>query len=745
MSLAVPSPPDMEVIEHHRHAAVASSVSGSPGWLDQWLHRPGTATTILVVSLLLTGLAWFATRHFALDDARQRFERRSDEVQGRIERRMASYEALLRGGVALFAAKGEVSRQEWRRYVQTVQPEKRYPGIQGFGMSRLVRPAELEMHELSQRADGFRGYQVRPVGLRELYSAIVYLEPMEQRNLRAIGFDMLSEPTRRAAMERARDSGEAALSGIVTLVQEDGKNMQKGFLLYVPVYRGGALPPTDQARRDLLLGWVYAPFRVTDLMHGILGDDVGSIAFRIHDQADAAGQPAFFDSAAGQVPQTRARGMKAFQRQVPLPLAGRRWTVYYSGSEADSAADTWQSNLVAVAGVSIDLLLYWSIAQLARRKRHVEQEVLLRTAEADRRTAWLDAVSDLSPNATLVFDRSGPDLHRLVFTNPTFSQLFALRPDDLLGLSEEAVNEWLAGLVKDDAAGPPLAWSEGTVVLAGPPVRVLERRMRESGQQRVYYFRDTTRETEVERLKTQFLSTAAHELRTPLASVYGFSELLMNQQVDPAKRQRAVAIVHRQAGVLKHLVDELLDLARLDSRGDADFHRSVFNLHHAVQEAVETMLRPDEAPRVLGAPCDDPLWVQADKAKLRQVVLNLLSNALKYSPADSIVTVGQAVVQHDGRDWARVVVTDQGIGMTEADLARATERFFRADPSGHIPGTGLGLSIAKEIIELHQGRLHIRSRPGEGTEVSLELPMCEAPSGRSQAPASAQREEGVVA
>ena len=87
--------------------------------------------------------------------------------------------------------------------------------------------------------------------------------------------------------------------------------------------------------------------------------------------------------------------------------------------------------------------------------------MLLRTAEADRRTAWLDAVSDLSPNATLVFDRSGQDLHRLVFTNPTFSQLFALRPDDLLGLSEEAVNEWLAGLVKDDAAGPPLAGSAG--------------------------------------------------------------------------------------------------------------------------------------------------------------------------------------------------------------------------------------------------------------------------------------------
>ncbi|EHR70902.1 histidine kinase,histidine kinase,CHASE domain-containing protein [Burkholderiales bacterium JOSHI_001] len=735
-------PPDMEVIEHHRQAAPPPpSGADSLDWLNNWLQRPGTATTILVLSLLLTGLAWLGTRHFAIDDARQRFERRADEVQGRIERRMASYETLLRDGVALFASQGEVTRESWRRYAQMVQPETRYPGIQGFGVSRLLRPSELAAHEAAQRAEGFRSYQVRPAGGRDAYSAIVYLEPLDKRNLRAIGFDMMSEPTRRAAMERARDSGEAALSGIVTLVQEDGKNVQKGFLLYLPVYHGGAMPATLEGRRKLLLGWVYAPFRVTDLMQGILGKDVDSIAFRIRDQADPTGQSAFYDSAAATASKARPGRMKAFERQVQLQLAGRHWAVQFNGSEADSAADTWQSNLVALAGVSTDLLLYWSIAQLARRKRHAEQETELRSAEADRRTAWLDAVSDLSPNATLVFDRTGQDLHRLVFTNPTFSQLFELRPDDLLGLSEEAVNEWLSGLVGEDATAPPLAWSEGTVVLAGPPVRVLERRMRESGQQRVYYFRDTTRETEVERLKTQFLTTAAHELRTPLASVYGFSELLMNDKVDPAKRQRAVAIVHRQAGVLKHLVDELLDLARLDSRRDADFRLGVFNLHHVVREAVESVLRPDQAPRVLIAPCDSPLWVQADMPKMRQVLLNLVSNGLKYSPEDSIVMVRTSVPHSDGRDWARVSVEDQGIGMSPDELARATERFFRADPSGHIPGTGLGLSIAKEIIELHRGRLHIRSRPGEGTAVSVDLPMCDAPSGRHEPEAPAQREE----
>jgi signal transduction histidine kinase len=475
-------------------------------------------------------------------------------------------------------------------------------------------------------------------------------------------------------------------------------------------------------------------------MHGILGEDVSNIAFRIHDGAPAAGKPSFYDSAAASAAQPgRRSAADTFERRVPMVFAGRHWSITYTGHDLESAADTWQSNLVAVAGLSVDLLLYWSIARLARRKRVVEAEVRERTAEAHRRTAWLDAVSDLSPNGVLVFDTDAAGLHRLVFTNPTFSQLFELRPEDLLGLSEDAVNEWLNGLVRPDDTQPPLAQGEGTVVLAGPPVRVLERRMRESGQQRVYYFRDTTRESEVDRLKSEFLTTAAHELRTPLASVYGFSELLMNDRVDPAKRQRAVAIVHRQAGVLKHLVDELLDLARLDSRRGSDFHLSVFNLHQVVQEAVETVLRPDQAPRVLIAPCDEPLWVNADKAKLRQVVLNLVSNALKYSPEEAIVTVGLSLVQHPDGAWARLRVVDQGIGMSPEELGRATERFFRADPSGHIPGTGLGLSIVKDIVDLHQGRMSLRSQRGEGTEVSVELPMCDAPTGRHQAARPAPR------
>lgn len=716
----------MEIIEHHpgpsgpartrRHAASVA--------IERWLHRPGTARLILVVSLIVTGLAWWATRHYAHDEARQRFERRTDEIHARIDRRMASYEAMLRGGVALVAASPDPTREAWRRYVETVRPEQHYPGIQGFGVSRYIPAQELSAHEQAVRAEGFPDYRVKPSGPREAYSSIVFLEPFVERNLRAFGFDMMSEPVRREAMLRARDTGQAAISGIVTLVQENGLDVQKGFLLYLPVYRRGA------QNADALWGWVYAPFRVRDLMDGLLGNDLGNIAFRIHDGSDQVAETEFYRSDdeladAGREPSV---AVSDFVQRRGLSVAGRQWTVVYEGHDFEGMADIWQSHLVALIGLMVDLALYWSIASLARRKSQVEKMVRARGAEVRARTAWLNAVTGLSPDGVLVFERGNDGLHRLVFTNPAFSQWFGLRPEDLIGLSEQAVDEWLQGLAIEGETIPPLVQGEAKFTLAGPPRRVLKRGQREGDRHRVYYFHDVTHETEVDALKNDFLSTAAHELRTPLASVYGFSELLQDESLEPMRRQRATAIVHRQAGVLKNLVDELLDLARIDSRRGRDFQVQRCDLRRIADAAAESFLKPGEPSRVHVAVGTDPLWVDVDPAKMQQAVVNVLSNALKYSAPPAAVSLDLHTKHADGRMWVALRVVDAGIGMTAEQCARAYDRFYRADPTGQILGAGLGLSIVKEILELQMGSVELRSTPGAGTQVMLWLPLRGAPA-----------------
>ncbi|TDM09286.1 MAG: hypothetical protein C4K60_08320 [Ideonella sp. MAG2] len=711
----------MEIIEHTGHAesAEATYTPTPPTAIEAWLTKPAAAWIILVISLGLTALAWCLSRSFSQDEAEQRFERRTDDVHRRLEQRLATHEGALRGGVALFSAQGgEVSRAQWQRYVSTLQVAKHYPGIQGLGVAQRILPGQLPAHEQAVGAEGFAHDAAKPATLRETDSAIVFMGPLVGRNFKALSVDMMSDATQRAAMLRAAESGQAALSGPVTLAQEGGKNGQRGFLLYLPVYQGGAVPSTVQARQAQLWGWVYAPLRVQDLMHGVLGAEVDHMHLQLHD-GPARPEGSLFYASLGESSEHPA----PLSRQRTLEVAGQAWTAIYEAKTTDSSFATTQSNIVALTGLGIDVLLFWTLRILARRKQQVERDALAQSTQARERTAWLDAVSDLSPNGVLVFERHDDNTFRLVFTNPAFSDLFGLRPDDLTGLSEEAVDEWLDGLRGELAPNPPLTPGDAVVQLAGPPLSILHRSSREGELHRVYYFRDVTSETEVERLKDEFLTTAAHELRTPLASVYGFSELLLRPDLPEAKREKLNQIVYRQAGVLKHLVDELLDLARLDSRGEQDFVTQEVDLRKVAETAAESSGTPEHPHRIQVIGGGKPLMAKVDPAKLQQAIVNATSNAIKYSAPDAPIVLRTVQTEHEGRPYAAISVEDKGIGMSPEACERAFERFFRADPSGHILGAGLGLAILKEVITLHGGHITLASELGVGTTITLWVPL----------------------
>jgi signal transduction histidine kinase len=239
--------------------------------------------------------------------------------------------------------------------------------------------------------------------------------------------------------------------------------------------------------------------------------------------------------------------------------------------------------------------------------------------------------------------------------------------------------------------------------------------------------RDVTRETEIDRMKSEFLEMAAHELRTPLTSVLGYTEVLLTQRFDAPEHREVLDIVHQQAKHVTSIVNELLDLVRIDSRRGQDFVVQPLPLQSLVDEAIRNY-KP--APGRQGPVCaesEQTLWVKADQRKLAQVLCNLISNAYKYSPDGGEVCISYRLDMIDGLAWCGVEVRDQGLGMTPAQLSRCFERFYRADTSGKIPGTGLGLCIVKEIMELHGGRIDIQSKPGEGTTVTVWLAECMEP------------------
>jgi CHASE1-domain containing sensor protein len=296
----------------------------------------GTTTAVLAagsVLLLTLGATWLAWDRIGVHDAqvlRADFDYRARDVEKRVAQRMSAYEQVLHGAAGLFAASREVTRADFRDYVASLQLQDHYPGIQGLGFALLVPAADVGRHTSAVQREGFPDYVIRPPGSRDPFTSIVFLEPFEGRNLRAFGYDMFSEPIRREAMERALAEGSAALSGKVTLVQETDAEVQAGVLLYLPVFRSGPTEPSVAERRERLLGWVYIPFRMNDLVVGVLGERGPELSTAIYDGGGLTSEGLLFDSEKANGGRTPALDHLEARRSSPSTngsrgIRGRWW------------------------------------------------------------------------------------------------------------------------------------------------------------------------------------------------------------------------------------------------------------------------------------------------------------------------------------------------------------------------------------------------------------------------------------
>src|SRR5437016_4406195 len=251
-----------------------------------WKSRSWIPYGVLGGALIVTFVAALYVHRTTQAKDRARFENSVRQVSTTLQNRLDTHVALLRAGTGLFAASNSVEPDEFRRFVNQLDLPNHYPGIQGIGFSLKLQPEQRKQLIERMRKAGNPDFKIWPEGDRLEYHTIIYLEPSDQRNRTAIGFDMATEPVRRAAMERARDTGAATASGRVTLVQEIEEPKQPGFLIYAPVYRNGAKIDTIAERRAALQGFVYAAFRSVNLFPTILAaHEYNGIDFQVFDGA----------------------------------------------------------------------------------------------------------------------------------------------------------------------------------------------------------------------------------------------------------------------------------------------------------------------------------------------------------------------------------------------------------------------------------------------------------------------------
>jgi PAS domain S-box-containing protein len=328
---------------------------------------------VLAVSLLVTLLATYYVLKTSEARDRSQFQNAVQRTQDSIRNRLETYIELLRAGSALFAATGTVNRDQFHIYVERLDVSRRFPGVQGIGFSARVRPEEKTAFIAEMQRQGLKDFRIWPDNSQSEYYSIIYIEPLDERNRGVIGFDMFTDATRRAAMERARDTGAAAASGRVTLLQEIEEQKQSGFLIYVPVYRGGQIPATLAERQAALQGFVYSPFRADDLLQGIFGNEIfRSVDFQIFDGTQMSDENLLHRS-------TRATGATAsatphYTAATTLDVAGRTWSITFaSRPEFDEVSGTRLVPLVPVGGLMISVLLFGITWLQARARQAAER------------------------------------------------------------------------------------------------------------------------------------------------------------------------------------------------------------------------------------------------------------------------------------------------------------------------------------------------------------------------------------
>ncbi|MTD33578.1 PAS domain-containing protein [Paludibacterium sp. dN 18-1] len=340
---------------------------------------------------------------------------------------------------AFFVASDHLDHTDWKRYWSTLKLEQNLPGVQGFGLALLVRSSQLNQHIATIRQEGIPDYTVRPAGKRDLYTPIVYLEPSNDRNLRALGYDVFSEPVRRAALVTARDTGQATLTGKLALVQENGKDVQAGVIMYVPIYRRGLPTDTVSQRQHALIGWTNSPYRMSDLIVGILHDWQRQLGkdfnLFVYDGLHPTPSTLLFS---GRARMSTTNHPLLYQQRI-IDFNGHRWLLVLQRDQGTDHLDYTIARHAFIWGAVLSGLLAWLLWSLLNT-RHRANLIAQRLTQDIRQREQLLKESEARWNFAL----EGSGLGVWDWDIETGTVFYSRRWKEMLGYTEQEIGNGLA-------------------------------------------------------------------------------------------------------------------------------------------------------------------------------------------------------------------------------------------------------------------------------------------------------------
>ena len=712
---------------------------------------------VLILGLVIT----FVIAYFSNQNIRkhivQELEIEATDLKGKIKSRLDAHIQFSRSAASYSMGVDTITKEDWSNFVNKSKISESLNGFQAIAQIISLPKDHLKNHLLHFKKNLNANYKVSPIGTDSIYTPIVFIEPFKRNNLKALGYNVSSNPLMKKAIEEARDLNKSVLTDKVILVQEGQNTNQPGIVIYSPVYKKGFPINTVEERRVAIKSWVGSSFRINDLMKGILNgneeQETISKHLQIFDGDQVSEEAILFDNEI--IKNTDNSDSSLNSLVLPIDLNGKKWTLKFE-SPLEKVTYGRMYFVVVICGFVISVLLGFLIFSLLNTSSFAKilaGKLTLQLVEKNKENKKLSSAVEQSSNIIVITDTES----KIEYTNPKFSEISGYSQTEVLGKDPKILSNLNYDYVVDDISANVLSgkewrgqfqnrtkqgdifWVQTTIkplindageftnlLMVSEDItqsKIIEEQLIQAHKnielknKELLKAKDAAEESS--RLKSAFLANMSHEIRTPMNGILGFSGLLKQSELTGDKKNQYIEIIEKSGARMLNIINDIINISKIES-DQMEVVISEVNINDQLEE-IYSFFKPEANEKGLSLSVkylSDEVIIETDSHKIYGILANFVKNAIKYSEKGSI-----ELGVNRKEEKIEFFVKDSGIGIPMNRQKAIFDRFVQADISDAraLQGAGLGLAISKAYAKMIGGNIWVVSEEGVGSTFFLEI------------------------